>query len=266
MKKSPIQLILKYCAPLAGVACTTALYTLIVPGIPDTTVVLTLVVVVLLCALFLGMGPGLTAAIAGTLSFNFFFITPVGSFRISDPQDIAAFLVFTIAAIIVSGLSSLVKQRAGEVMKKSSEMEKLYALSKKLMGIPDGPRGAVAIADSIVHIFGFDYCGVHVPGKNKRWKHVSLSKGYPDNVTLPDTGKLRQTSVNVLVEENDSQLKYKLLETPKGTVGILALRADGVSENTVDAIGSLVSLALRRNRVFGKQIKDDADDDSLIDG
>ncbi|MEK6793449.1 MAG: DUF4118 domain-containing protein [Spirochaetota bacterium] len=240
--------LVSYGVPLASVAFATLIYTMIVPHIPDTTIVLTYVLIVLLCSLFWGMGSGLTASLAGALCFNYFFIQPVGTFLIANPQDIAAFSFFVIAAVIVSALSSAIQKHTDEISRKRSEVERLNRLATVLLQVPDTPKGTVAIADSIVAIFSFEYCGVHVPDRKGMWKHVSLSSKFPHNVTLPDSGKFQKVTLDTLIDENERQVEYVKLRTPKGTIGLFAYHADGVSENVVEAIASMVALTLQRSR------------------
>jgi two-component system, OmpR family, sensor histidine kinase KdpD len=254
MKKTGLYQVLRYFTPLAGIALCVILFTNFLHGTTHTTVVLTLLVVVLFCASFLGVGPGLTASISGALCYNFFFIPPVHTFNIMHPQDLVTFIVFTITALIVSSLSSAIGKRAVEAVQKEREVEKLYRLAKVLIETPDKPEGAVAIADRIVSIFGFDYCGIHVPDRNGRWKNVSLSSGYPHGLKLPKAGILQQTTMDDIVEEQGRQVHYTMLETPKGPVGMLATRTREISAGTVAAVASLIALALQRNRIVGKQI------------
>ncbi len=52
-----------------------------------------------------GLGPSLAAVIAASLSYNFFFLPPVYTLTIADPANIAAFVLFTLVAVVVSNLA-----------------------------------------------------------------------------------------------------------------------------------------------------------------
>ena len=57
-----------------------------------------------------GLIEGLVASVAGMLCFNFFFIPPIGTFTIADPQNWVAFFAFVVTAVIASHLSASAKQ------------------------------------------------------------------------------------------------------------------------------------------------------------
>lgn len=60
------------------------------------------------------------------LCFNFFFLPPVRTWTISDPQNLVAWGAFTITAIIAGELSAYAGRRALEAEKQKLEVERLY--------------------------------------------------------------------------------------------------------------------------------------------
>ena len=57
------------------------------------------------CAI--GLWPSLSpACVAASLCYNFFFLPPVHTFTITDPTNVAAFVFFTLVAVIVSNLAA----------------------------------------------------------------------------------------------------------------------------------------------------------------
>src|SRR6476659_6174347 len=77
-----------------------------------TTVALSFLVLVLLTSAFWGFRLALFAAFAATASFNFFFLPPVRTFTISDPQNWIALLTFLITAMVASNLAERARQQA----------------------------------------------------------------------------------------------------------------------------------------------------------
>src|SRR5258708_34375004 len=76
------------------------------PGLSQTTIALVLVLPVILVAVTEGRGPALYESLLAGLSFNFFFIGPFYSFRITRTEDVVAFFVFLTTAVRVGQLSS----------------------------------------------------------------------------------------------------------------------------------------------------------------
>src|SRR5471032_1858523 len=64
--------------------------------INSTTVALTLLLIVLSTATFFGRNPALLASFVAMLCFNYFFLPPVHTWSIADPQNLIAWAAFTI--------------------------------------------------------------------------------------------------------------------------------------------------------------------------
>lgn len=94
--------------------------------INQTTVALGLLLVVLFIATRFGSKPAVLAAIAGVLSFNFFFLPPVGTLTIADPDNWIALAAFLITAVTAGELSVRAKRRAEEAEAGRREIERLY--------------------------------------------------------------------------------------------------------------------------------------------
>jgi two-component system sensor histidine kinase KdpD len=82
--------------------------------------------VVLFVATRLGSRPAVLASIAGVFCFNLFFLPPVGTLSIADPENWIALAAFLITAVTVGELSARVKRRAQEAEAGRREIERLY--------------------------------------------------------------------------------------------------------------------------------------------
>ena len=110
----------------AAVALTVALLRLI-PGVNPTTAGFALLLVVLFTAT---LGPrwiAFASAIAGTLSFNYFFVPPVGTFAISDTHNWVSWIAFLVAAIVGGNLSSVARERARIAVERAHFLEEREA-------------------------------------------------------------------------------------------------------------------------------------------
>src|SRR5262249_14281567 len=66
------------------------------------------------------------ASILGMLSFNYFFLPPIYTLTIADPQNWIALAAFLVTAVTAGKLSALVKRRAEESEAKRLEIERLF--------------------------------------------------------------------------------------------------------------------------------------------
>ena len=81
-----------------------------------------------------GLWPSLLASVASSLCYNFFFLPPIHTLTIADPTNIAAFVLFTVVAIIVSNLAARGRVQAVTAHERLRNVESLYAFSRKLAG------------------------------------------------------------------------------------------------------------------------------------
>ena len=117
-----------YIAAVLGIAAVTAICAPFHDQLNHTTVALALLLVVLFVATVWGSWPALIASVLGMLCFNFFFLPPVYTFTIADPQNWVALAAFFITAITAGQLSELAKRRAAEAeaVRKETRLRSAY--------------------------------------------------------------------------------------------------------------------------------------------
>jgi K+-sensing histidine kinase KdpD len=104
--------LVRFLASIAAVVLTTACA--VAAGAGEATAALVLLVPVILSSL-LGRRYGLTAAALATITFNYFFLAPTGTFGIDKVSDVIAFGVFASVALLIGSLvnrEALARQQA----------------------------------------------------------------------------------------------------------------------------------------------------------
>jgi K+-sensing histidine kinase KdpD len=134
MRHEPIRAV----AALLGLAIITWIYTSWLHVTNTTTVALTFLLVVLVTAATSRLRVAVITSIAAMLCFNFFFLPPLGTLTISDPQNWIALAVFLAVSLVASNLSAAARDRetlalerlqlleerkSAEVARKSEEMK-----------------------------------------------------------------------------------------------------------------------------------------------
>src|SRR5215475_11520367 len=110
-----------YVFAIVGIAVVIAALAPFRGRINSTTVALTLLLIVLFSAAGWGSKPALLASLLGVLCFNFFFLPPIYTLTIEDPQNWVALAVFFITAITAGRPSSRAKRLAEEVELRTCE-------------------------------------------------------------------------------------------------------------------------------------------------
>ncbi len=149
---TPVRSTVRLMASVALVGAIIFVYYRIVP-VNATTVALTLLLSILGIATKWGLTESVVASIVAMLGFNYFFLPPVGTFTITDPQNWVALLAFLVTAITGSQLSVRARRRAAEAIARRQEVERLYALGQAMLlsgSVRSAARDAV---NSIIRTF-----------------------------------------------------------------------------------------------------------------
>jgi two-component system sensor histidine kinase KdpD len=90
----------------------------------NTTVALLLLLVVLVIAAKFRLRVAVIASIVAVLAFNYFFLPPVGTLTIADPQNWVALLAFLAVSLVASKMSAAARDReALAVARKGEELK-----------------------------------------------------------------------------------------------------------------------------------------------
>jgi K+-sensing histidine kinase KdpD len=118
--------LLGYIAAVVVIAAATAALRALGSHINPTTVALTFLLIILFLATAWGPKPAVLASLLGAACFNFFFLPPLGTFHIAEPENWIALFAFLVTAITAGQLSSRAKLRADEATAARQEIERLY--------------------------------------------------------------------------------------------------------------------------------------------
>jgi two-component system sensor histidine kinase KdpD len=90
---------------------------------------------VLVSAIAWGLLPSLFACLLSVLAFNFFFLPPLYTFTIADPENVVALFFFLLVAVVVSNLTAATRSQIVTARRRAKATAELYAFSRKLAGI-----------------------------------------------------------------------------------------------------------------------------------
>jgi two-component system sensor histidine kinase KdpD len=124
-----------YLVALAAVAAALGVGELIQPALGIENVDLIFLTAVVGVAVRYGLWPSLLATVASSLCYNFFFLPPIYTFTITDPTNLAAFVFFTVVAVVVSHFAARGRTQTVAAHERVRAVELLYAFSRKLAGV-----------------------------------------------------------------------------------------------------------------------------------
>src|SRR5580658_7278559 len=143
----------RFAAALLLVAAVLVVYRWAIP-VNAVTAALTLLLAILFISTMWGLAEATAACVAAVLGFNYFFLEPIGTLTIHDPQNIVAFVAFLITAVTASQLSAYARRRTAEAEARRLEMERLYALVQTMMLRGTARNTASEFVQDVTQVFG----------------------------------------------------------------------------------------------------------------
>ncbi len=203
--------------------------------INSTTVALSLLLVVLSTATFFGRNPALVASFLAMLCFNFFFLPPVRTWHVADPQNLIAWAAFTITAIIAGELSAYASRRARESERLYEELQTAFKTATQAEALKQSEKLKSSLLDAVTH-------DLRTPLTSIKASVTTLldSEGGHRTIELDSEG--RAEFLDIINEETD-----RLNGFIEGMVALARVEA-----GSVDATGSLsnveeiITIALER--------------------
>jgi len=100
-----------------------------------TNIGVVFLIAVLASAVRFGLWPALLTSVAAIAAFNFFFLPPLYTFTIADPENVVVLVTFGIVSVIASNLTARVRAQAIVARERAAITESLYQFSRKLAGV-----------------------------------------------------------------------------------------------------------------------------------
>jgi two-component system sensor histidine kinase KdpD len=207
-----------------------------------TTVGFAYLLVILIIASGWGFLDAALASILATLAFNFFFLPPVGTFTIADPQNWVALSSFLATALIASRLSAKAKARASEAVERQRDLERLYAFSRSMLLIDSRQALGKQLVGKLGELFGLEAAVLF-----ERQSGEFYCMGTSNPAELEDA--LR----SVALSDGSAPLHrspYVIVGVSRGSekVASLALRGSVMPDAVLQGVANLVAIGLERAR------------------
>ena len=205
----------------------------------QTTIALTFLFAILTVSAAWGFAVSAFMSVAAMLAFNYFFLPPVGTFTIADPQNWAALIAFLATALIASQLSTRMRQQAQEAQRRRREAERLYAFSRRLLVSGNVIALLNAVPRHIIESFEMGAVALYLKDKRKFYRAGSLAN-------LDDEEMRRVTVTQEPVVDRGRSLSFVPVMVGTRSIGSLGLSGQPLSRETLEALGTLTGIAIER--------------------
>ena len=209
-------------------------------SVNPTTVALTFLVGVLIVSANWGLKPAVFMALVATLAFNYYFLPPVGTLTIADPQNWVALFAFLVTAIIASQLAERARREAQRANERRHEAERLYKFSQQLLFSDNVVELLNSIPRYIVENFGVEAAAIALPNRPDIYRSSSAIHA----LELHDLQLVCMRGEPMTDPEKHAA--FMPLRLGVRVVGSMGISGTLLSRETLEAMSSLIAIAIER--------------------
>jgi two-component system sensor histidine kinase KdpD len=236
----------------------------LLPDVSTATVSLAFLLVVLATATVGRLWAAIVVSIAAMLTLNFFFLPPLGTFTIADPQNWIALFAFLVVAVIASNLSAAAQARTSEAIASRNEVTRLFDLTRDVLLTTETAGAIDALARHVARRFELPKIAICLPADNG-WR---IHQGGSEDISI-DTLTLNMALAKARgTVEYDARQRaygghvqiggaggYSLVPLRHGTkaVGLLAASSSTMDIGSLDALAGVVAIAIERAQFLAER-------------
>ncbi|HTS07646.1 MAG TPA: DUF4118 domain-containing protein [Candidatus Eisenbacteria bacterium] len=218
-----------------------------------TTVGFVFLFAILVVSATWGLQQAIYMSLAASLLYNFFFLPPLFTLVISDPQNWIALTAFLATAVIGSQLSERARRRTEEANQRRREVERLYALTQQVLVTENVFELLNKLPAYVTEIFQATGAALFLENKGKvYYSDISLQAQVPVEQLRAVSGRGEP------VFDREQHIRFMPMRMGVRSIGSFAVVGSEVSRETLEAVGSLIATAIERATTFEQLSKAEA--------
>jgi two-component system sensor histidine kinase KdpD len=208
------------------------------------TAAMAFLIVVLVVAATSPLWVAVVTSFAAVIAFNFFFLPPVGTLTIADPQNWVALVALLIVSLVGSNLSAVARARTQESEARRDELARLFDLSRDILLVTDSQAANASLAGFISRRFDLDYVAICLPQESE-WL---VFEAGANRLTLDprDLSEAFQHLEGGRAPSIGERVRLTPLRLGTRPIGLLAVAGRPMESGTLDAIAGVAAIALER--------------------
>jgi two-component system, OmpR family, sensor histidine kinase KdpD len=204
----------------------------------------------------------IATSVVTTACVNYFFMAPVGTWTIADPQNWAALFASLAVGLVASHLSTTARRRAEESRARRDELARLFDLTRDILLVPEGPEALEQVARVIERRFQLDGVLICVleDGVWRQYGRPAVAREPEDRLDrrlAASRGTLEFDAVSRSYSGQDVARRTVGLERAvvplrlgAEAVGALVIEGRPCEAGTRDAIAGVAAIAIERLRLL----------------
>jgi two-component system sensor histidine kinase KdpD len=245
-------------AGVGAVAGVTLLYVKWLHVSNAATVSTTFLLIVLVIAATSRLRVAVATSVIAVLCFNFFFLPPVGTFTIADPQNWVALFAFLAVSLVASNLSAVARARTREAEGRRDELARLFDLSRDVLVVTESRDAISMLSRAIARRFDLESVAIALP-RSSDWdvfeagtvtiaidKRQLATAFATAQTTLEFDAYARTYSGHRTIEVDGRTIRLVPLRVGTKPIGLLAAAGRPIEAGTLDTLGGVVAIAIER--------------------
>ena len=209
---------------------------------------------VLLVALRWGAVTASLVSLAAFLCLNFFFTEPVLSFSVNEPQNWISLFTFEATALLVSHLSSKVREHSSHAEEQRLRAVKLYELSRAVLLIDQRHSTKEQLSSLIREILRVD--------EVQFWLSYDERNSQGPSPAAADGEAYRVYLSGINRDDASAQLSERTLRLGTSVIGGMVLRGEDIDPLSADAAASIAAVAFERTRAIHRETRAEVERDA----
>jgi two-component system, OmpR family, sensor histidine kinase KdpD len=180
------------------------------------------------------------SSVAAMLAFNFFFLPPVGTLTIADPQNWVALFAFLVTSLIASRLSTTAKRRASDAVSRQQDLERLYTFGRAILLIDPNEPFAKQVCQKLAETFGLTATALYERSTGQIYRAGPLEFEGMDM-------QLRETALQGTSFSDPARNRViTAVRLGAEPIASLALQGASLSDSVLQSIANMVAIGLER--------------------
>ena len=207
----------------------------------ETAAGLVFLTIVVWSATRTGIRRSIYVALLCVVSFDYFFLVPVHTFRLAGLQEWVEMLSFAVSCVIVSRLAERASIQTQKAEQRREDVERLYTLSQEMMLHEDTSRFIEDLPRMIERSFGLARVILYMREKDQ------FHGAVPEVPAAIHAGMRALTAGPPTMLPGPEPFMAMTLTLGLKPIGALAWRPSGLSREVATAVSAQVAIALTRS-------------------
>ncbi len=229
------------------------------------TVATTYLMVVLVVAATSRLATAIATSVVAMLALNFFFLPPVGTFTIAEPENWVALFAFLAVSLVASHLSAQARARAEEAVGRRDELARLFDVSRDVQLITDSRDALPVLARTIGRRFDLAFVAIALP-REGQWDlfeagapSLALDRRELDaafasaRTSIDFDARSRTYAGHRVARVDDRDVRLVPLRVGTRPIGLLAVAGRFVEGGTLDTLAGLAAIAIERAQLLAER-------------